>query len=178
VVDEGFDVVVRIGALRDSALVARRLAPCRHVVCASPRYLDAAGRPEAPGDLQALVRIGYAYEAERSWSFRAGRETERVSVPIGHRSNNGELTRQLLLRDEGIALMPTFLVSEDLRSGALEALFADRLDADTAIHAVYPHRRHLAAKVRSFVDFLAGHCGPSPYWDEGLGALLGPDAGT
>lgn len=169
-VDEGFDVVVRIGTLPDSSLVARTLAPCRRVLCASPEYLARHGTPRSPGDLLAHTRIGYAYEHERSWSFAGA---QRITVPVRHRSNNGELTRQLLVAGLGIALIPTFLVSSDLLAGRLHVLPLGGLDADIAIHAVYPHRRHLSAKVRLFVDFLTSHCGPRPYWDDGLDSLLG-----
>ena len=166
--EEGLDVVVRIGTLRDSSLVARRLGPCRRVVCAAPAYLEAHGRPEAPDDLVRHHRIGYAFEAERSWQFETLQGPLRIDVPIRHRSNNGDVTRTLLLEGLGIALMPTFIVAEELRSGRLESLFADRLENTIPIHAVYPHRKHLSAKVRAFVDHLAAHCGLQPYWDEGI----------
>jgi len=168
VVEEGFDVVVRIGVLAESSLVARRLAPCRRLVCGSPEYLDARGRPERPEDLLAHHRVGYAYEVERSWRFDTPHGTKRITVPVRHRSNNGELTRELLLAGEGLSLLPTFLIAEDLRRGRLEAVCAESLRADTQIHAVYPHRKHLSAKVRQFVDQLATHYRPRPYWDEGL----------
>jgi len=169
VVEEGFDVVVRIGELAESSVVARRLGPCRRVICASPEYLERNGRPTHPNELTGHRRIGYAYETERSWHFEdAEGQAVRVQVPIAHRSNNGELTRQLLLQGRGIALLPTFLVSDDLRAGRLEMILPASTRADTGIHALYPHRRHLSAKVRRFVDFLVEHCGPRPYWDEGL----------
>ena len=168
VVEEGFDVVVRIAELADSSLVSRRLAPCRRLVCASPGYLDARGRPERPEDLLAHHRVGYAYEVERSWRFETPGGTRRIAVPVRHRANNGELLRELLLAGEGLSLLPTFLVAADLRSGRLEAVLAKSLRADTQIHAVYPHRKYLSAKVRQFVDHLATHYGPRPYWDEGL----------
>jgi DNA-binding transcriptional LysR family regulator len=169
VVEEGFDVVVRIGELAESSLVARRLAPCRRVICATPDYLDRLGRPTRPEDLTRYRRVGYAYETDRSWHFDgAGGTDVRVNVPVSHRSNNGELTRQLLLAGEGIAMLPTFIVSEDLRSGRLEMILRDATRSDTTIHALYPHRKHLSAKVRHFVDYLVDHCGPMPYWDEGV----------
>jgi DNA-binding transcriptional LysR family regulator len=167
-VEEGFDVVVRIAELADSSLITRRLAPCRRLVCASPSYLDACGRPERPEDLLAHHRVGYAYEVERSWRFETPGGTSRIAVPVRHRTNNGGLMRELLLAGEGLSLLPTFLIAEDLRSGKLEAVLAESLRADTQIHAVYPHRKHLSAKVRRFVDHLATHYGPRPYWDEGL----------
>jgi len=78
------------------------------------------------------------------------------------------MIRQLLLAGEGLSLLPTFLVAEDLRRGRLEAVLADSLRADTQVHAVYPHRKHLSAKVRQLVDYLVRLYGPRPHWDEGL----------
>ena len=83
------------------------------------------------------------------------------------------MIRELAVAGEGIALLPSFIAAADLRAGRLTALLSDTLDADTAIYAVYPHRRHLSAKVRLFVDYLVGHCGPSPYWTRGS-SPLGP----
>ena len=168
-IEEGFDLVVRIGALGDSSLVARRLAWCRRVLCAAPSYLAANGTPQTPADLRRHRRIGFAYEAERTWRFRGphGR-TLRSSAPVRHQTNGGEMLRALLLEGQGISLAPTFLVADDLRAGRLQTVLTDALDADVPIHALYPHRRHLAAKVRAVVDFLVSHCGPRPYWDEGL----------
>jgi DNA-binding transcriptional LysR family regulator len=168
IIEEGLDLVVRIGGLSDSSLVSRRIAPCRRVVCASPAYLDAHGRPEAIDELTTHRRIGYAYEADRSWQFETPDGPVRANPPVGHRSNNGEMTRAMLLAGLGIALLPTFIVADELRAGRLEALLTDRIRSEIPIHAVYPHRKHLSAKVRAFVDHLVEHCGTAPYWDEGL----------
>lgn len=171
-IEEGLDVVIRIGDLADSSLVSRRIAPCRRVICAAPEYLNAQGRPASVGELRSHLRVGYAYESDRTWRFESASGPVQVDVPVGHRSNNGEMTRALLLAGLGLAMLPTFLVSDELRSGRLEALFTDELKSVIPIHAVYPHRKHLSAKVRLFVDHLATHCGSKPYWDEGLN--LGP----
>jgi DNA-binding transcriptional LysR family regulator len=167
-IEEGLDVIVRIGELADSSLVSRRIAPCRRVICAAPDYLNTHGRPSRIEGLSSHRRIGYAYESDRSWRFATANGPVRIDVPIGHRSNNGEMTRAMLLAGLGIALLPTFLVSDELRAGRLEVLLADQLTSVIPIHAVYPHRKHLSAKVRTFVDHLVTHCGPTPYWDEGL----------
>ncbi len=168
ILEEGLDVVVRIGELADSSLVSRRLAPCRRVICASPAYLDRHGRPRSIEDLTSHHRIGYAYESDRMWAFDSPTGPRRVEVPVGHRSNNGEMTRAMVHAGLGIALLPTFIVSDELRAGHLETVLADQLKSEIPIHAVYPHRKHLSAKVRAFVDHLVSHCGVSPYWDEGL----------
>jgi DNA-binding transcriptional LysR family regulator len=170
VVAEGFDVVVRIGDLADSSLVARRMGPCRRVLCAAPSYLDASGRPERPSDLSHHAVVGYAYERARRWRFREGDEEVSVSAEPRHRANNGEMIRSMVVEGLGIALLPTFVAAEDLRAGRLEMLFADRLQADTAIWAVTPHRKLLATKVRLLLDHLVSGCGEQPPWDEGLPA--------
>ena len=172
ILDEGLDVVVRIGAPLDSALVSRTIAPCHRVVCAAPGYLDEHGRPEDAAALAGHRRIAYAYEADQSWALETDEGPVRVRVPVAHRSNNGEMTRAMLVAGLGVALMPTFLVADDLRAGRLETVLARRLSSTIPIQALYPHRKHLSARVRAFVDHLVAHCGTRPYWDEGLG--LGP----
>jgi DNA-binding transcriptional LysR family regulator len=167
-VEEGLDVIVRIGELADSSLVSRRLAPCRRVICAAPGYLDRHGRPAQVEELGSHHRIGYAYETERSWLFESAEGPVRVDVPVAHRSNNGEITSAMVVAGLGIGLLPTFIISDELRAGRLETLLADQLTSVIPIHAVYPHRKHLSAKVRAFVDHLGSHCGATPYWDEGL----------
>jgi DNA-binding transcriptional LysR family regulator len=166
-VDEGFDVAVRIGRLEDSGLIARQLAPARLVVCATPTYLERHGTPTAPADLaqhQCLIYSNRSSGAE--WRFRDpdGRRWS-VAVEGRLRVNNGDVLRMAALGHVGIAILPSFIVGRDLQAGTLVSLLADALDQDAAIHAVYPHNRHLSPKVRAFVDFLAQHFGPRPYWD-------------
>jgi len=148
--------------------VARRLAPCHRVLCASPAYLSERGIPLRPRDLPGHAKIAYAYETERSWRFRTERGEERIACPVRHRANNGQMVIALAREGLGIALLPTFLVADDLRRGSLRALLGDALIGEIGIHAVYPHRKHLSNRVRHLVDFLAEHCGARPRWDEGL----------
>lgn len=170
VVEEGFDVVVRIANLADSSLVARRMGPCRRVLCAAPAYLDAHGRPDEPAELARHSVVAYTYEQTRGWRFRSGDGSgeSTVSVEPRHRANNGEMIRAMLRSGLGVALLPTFLAGDDLRAGRLETLLTDRLDADTVIWAVTPHRKLLAAKVRLLLDELVTGCGEHPPWDAGL----------
>ena len=169
VVEEGFDIVIRIANLADSTLVARRMGPCRRVLCAAPAYLEANGQPVDPSELSGHSVIGYAYEQARPWRFR-GTEGEEVTVSVEprHRANNGEMIRSMVLGGLGVALLPTFLIGDDLRAGRLETLFMDQLEADTVIWAVTPHRKLLATKVRLMLDQLVSDCGEDPPWDEGL----------
>ena len=155
VVEDGFDIVIRIANLADSTLVARRMGPCRRVLCAAPAYLEANGHPAHPSELSGHSVIGYAHEQTRGWRFRGTEQEEKtVSVSPRHRANNGEMIRSMLLRGMGIALLPTFLVGDDLRAGRLKTLFMDRLEADTVIWAVTVHRKLLSTKVRLLLDLL------------------------
>ena len=169
VIEDGFDIVIRIANLADSSLVARRMGPCRRVLCAAPTYLKANGRPAHPSELSGHSVIGYAYEQTQRWRFR-GTQEEKITLSVDprHRANNGEMIRSMLVSGLGIGLLPTFLVADDIRAGRLEALFMDRLEADTVIWAVTLHRKLLATKVRLLLDDLVSGCGENPPWDEGL----------
>ena len=173
-VEEGFDVGVRISAMTDSSLVARRLAPARRVVCASPGYLEQAGRPRTPEDLRGRDCVVYAYlPSGNTWRFRHPEDGER-RVRIGGRlkGNNGDALVAAVAGGVGLALTPTFIVHEELRSGALEALLTDwEIQPQIGVNAVFPASRNLSLKVRVFVDFLAERFAGQPYWDKGL-----PDA--
>ncbi len=168
VVDGGFDAVIRIGELADSSLIARRLTTCWRVLCAAPSYLERVGTPQEPRDLLRMHRIGYANETARSWSFKTKGRTSKVAVPIRHRSNNGEVARRFACAGLGLALLPTFLAADDLRSGRLVTVLRDQLEGTVWIHAVYPHRHHGSARLERFLAFLEESFGASPYWDEGL----------
>ena len=168
-VGEGVDVAVRIAALPDSSLVARRLAPSRRVLCAAPAYLRRRGTPRAPAELAAHECIAYEHLGTGGgWPFKTPRGRRWVRPAGRLRTNSGEIMRRLALAGHGIVLLPTFLVGDDLRAKRLRPLLTDVLDADTALYALHPHRTLVPAKVRAFVDDLARHCGERPYWDRGL----------
>ena len=161
-VDEGYDVAVRIGRLADSALIARKLAPLHRVVCASPGYLAARGVPETPGDLAGHDCLSYTNMSQtEEWSFAApdGRPIA-VTIRGRLRVNNGDALRMAALGGLGLVYQPTFIVGPDLQTGRLVPVLADYVHQDGGVYAVYPHSRHLTPKVRSFVDFLAERFGP------------------
>lgn len=166
-VEEGYDLAIRIGRLSDSSLVARRLAPVRLVACASPDYLARHGVPETPSDLAQHNCLGYTYAAQlREWVLERGDERQTVHVRGNLDANSGDAIRVAGLAGLGIMLQPTFIVGDDLRRGALVRVLDDWVAADIAVHAVYPHRRHLSTKVRLFIDLLAEKFGDEvPYWD-------------
>ncbi|MTJ83181.1 MAG: LysR family transcriptional regulator, partial [Telmatospirillum sp.] len=166
-VDEGFDVAVRIGRLPDSSLIARQLAPARIVACASPAYLDRHGTPLLPEELANHDCLGYTNrQTPDEWQF-LGPDGDRrtVEVRCRLRVNNGDVLREAVLAGTGIAILPSFIVGRDLQAGTMVSVLGGHMPQDLAIHAVYPHNRHLSPKVRAFVDYLAGCFGPRPYWD-------------
>ncbi|HUI95380.1 MAG TPA: LysR family transcriptional regulator [Xanthobacteraceae bacterium] len=166
-VDEGFDVAVRIGKLDDSSLVARKIAPMRRTVCAAPAYLQRRGTPASPDDLEAHECVCYSNVGRsEEWRFvRPDGAPWPVEVHGRLHVNNGDALRAAALRGFGLAVLPSFLVGRDFQSGALVSVLAPFMPQDSAVYAVYPHARHLSPKVRAFVDFLAERYGPDPYWD-------------
>jgi len=167
-IEDGFDMAIRVSRLADSSLIARRLAPCRRIVVASPDYWARCGKPRHPDALRRHEALIYDYQAEADvWTFKA--DGARLSVPVTgrYRANNGEVLIDAAKRGLGVALSPTFFLGDGLKSGALETALTDYEDDPLAVYAVYPHRRHLATRVRAFVDFLADRFGERPYWDEG-----------
>src|SRR5688500_10728153 len=165
-VDEGFDVAVRIAALADSSLSARKLAPNRRVVCASPEYLRRQGTPRTPEEL-AQHNCLIASALTGAWDYKTpeGR-SGRVRVSGRYVCDNWEVLREWALAGLGIALKSTWDVRRHLENGALVSLLPGYTFAtDVAIYAVYPHRRHLPAKTRAFIEFLAEPVVPEPDWE-------------
>lgn len=157
-VDEGFDLAVRIGEIRSQFLVARRIGATSLVCCASPAYLERHGAPRTPDDLVRHRCLTYEYAATRhQWRFigaDGGDKVVRIGGPL--HSNNGRMLGALAVEGAGIVCEPDFILAPDLARGALVPILADWTLPSIAIHAAYPSRRHLSAKVRAFVDFLAG----------------------
>ena len=163
----GYDLAVRIAELPDSTLVARRLAPCRHVVCAAPAYLARHGTPAVPGDLAGHNCLAYRYQdSPREWRFRTP-EGRYVAVPVRGdlNANSGLALREAALAGLGIILTPTFTVGDALREGRLVALLPGHATLETAVYAVYPERRHLSPKVHAFIAYFSERFGAVPPWD-------------
>jgi len=163
-IEEGWDLAVRIGRLADSSLIARRLAPCRTVVCASPAYLAARGTPRKIGDLTTHNCLGYTLSetmgADR-WSLGADGRS-RISITGNLKANNGDCLVAAAVAGQGIIYVPTFLVAHELEAKRLVALKLDHAPVEFGgIYAVYPSERRPPAKIRAFVDFLAKRLGAS-----------------
>src|SRR5512145_375302 len=169
VVEEGFDLAVRIADLADSSLAARKLAPNRRVVCASPAYLARHGEPRTPEDL--VKHNCLATDFTMNWDYRGpDGKPGTVRVTGRYACDNWEVLREWAVAGLGVALKSTWDVRRHLEDGSLVSLLPGYTFAsDVAIYAVYPHRRHLPAKTRAFIEFLAESFGPEPYWDQPAG---------
>lgn len=167
-VDEGFDLAIRIGELPDSSLVARRLGPCRHVVCGAPGYFKRHGLPRTPEDLRDHNAITFKYQdSPREWHFvKPQGGVIRVPVSGSIQMNNSLGLREALVNEAGVTLTPTFVVGDDIKTGRLQAVLSDYKLLEVSIYAVYPQRRHLSPKVRAFVEFMVERISDRPYWEQ------------
>jgi DNA-binding transcriptional LysR family regulator len=163
-VDAGIDVAIRVGILKDSSLVARRLAVNRRVLCAAPAYLAAHGMPHHPSDLAQHECM--ILSDQRDWAFMTPAGALEVRVSGRLVTDNGEVIRDALLNGFGIALKSTWDVAPYLRSGELvSVLDSYPLAENVAIWAVCPSRAFVPPRALAFIEFLAGHFGDPPYWD-------------
>lgn len=166
IVEEGFDIALRIGHLKSSSLIARRIAPVRLVMCAAPAYLARHGTPRQPEDLRDHRYLRYSYmDPEAGQPVFRWLQSEGGSRDSDLVSNNGDVLVEAAIAGAGIAIQPTFIAGEAIRDGKLRILLPDHEPEPLALYAVYAHRQLLASKVRSFIDFLDGYFGDSPYWD-------------
>ena len=177
-IEEGFDVAIRIAELKDSSLAARKLAPNRRVVCASPAYLRQHPEPKTPQDLAQHNCLIATWEQGMSmvWEYKSP-VGKRGSVRVTGRyaCDNWEVLREWAVAGLGVALKSTWDVRKHLEDGSLVPLLPGyEFGTDVGIDAVYPHRRHLPAKTRVFIDFLAESFGPEPYWDRPVGERAAP----
>ena len=158
-IDEGFDIAIRLTPPPDSSLIVRSLATWRHVLCCSPAYLEKHGPLRQLSELanyNCVRHVLYPYGDE--WRF-VDRKGTPASVRISGNlvSNSGDMLRAAALQGVGILLGPGFLVADDLDSGRLVRLLSEYRPVELSMNAVYPHRHHLSAKVRTFIDLLAHH---------------------
>lgn len=165
-VEEGADVLVRIGTLHDSSLVARKLCPIRLVATASPEYLARHGTPRTPAELAGHNCLEYSYSRSGTeWVFGTGSSKTSVTVSGTLRSNNGEALCRAAIEGLGIVLQPSFICGEAISLGQLVPILCAWEPAPLHAYAMYLSRRFVSAKIRSFVAFLAERLGPEPFWD-------------
>jgi len=160
----GFDIAIRNSALKDSSLIARKLAVDNRIVCASPHYIAKNGMPKNPEALknhQCLTLIGLD-----NWTFQTGKDQQTIKAQGVFRTDNGEAIRDAAINGLGITLSSTWNAYQHLKTGELiQVLDQYPLVSDTAIWALYPSTRQLAPKVRAFIDYFAEYFGTPPFWD-------------
>jgi DNA-binding transcriptional LysR family regulator len=164
-VDEGFDLAIRIAKQLPPGLIARRIAPVRIYVCASPAYLAAHGTPQTPEELVDHNCLFYSSSTYRNkWRFCRDGAEQIVQVKGNFHVNSGNVLRTAAIEDMGILYEPDFLVHEAIRQKRLVQILRDWETDDLSLYAVYANRQFLPLKVRSFIDFLVEYFGPQPYW--------------
>lgn len=166
VIGEGYDVVIRIGALEDSSLIARKLAPCPIILCASPRYIAQHGLPEKPdtlGDYPAILFNKHDHSQEWHYTDTKGRKSS-VKMQNTMSANTAEMMLEACLEGIGIALLPMFSAATYLNAGQLIRVLPDyNTSPERDIHAIFPQNRHLSTKTRLFIDWLSQSCKALPW---------------
>jgi DNA-binding transcriptional LysR family regulator len=168
IVEEGYDLAIRITGAPSPTMVARRIGPVRWVTCASPSYLKRHGTPRTPQELNDHQCLGYlGLPAQHSgWRYRAGNRDVMMHPAGKCRANNSEVLIQLALGGVGIVIFPTYILGPYLKSGRLKEILTDSVaNPDTSLYATYLPNRYMQPKVRAFIDHLMEHFGPEPYWD-------------
>jgi DNA-binding transcriptional LysR family regulator len=154
-VEESIDVSIRVGWLRDSQFITRKLGDWRRFVCASPGYLARHGRPETPAQLAQHDWIIFTLlPTPYRWTFTKNKREETIAVKGRLRTNSGDAVRALLVEGAGIAVLSSFQVGDDIKAGRLEHLLPDYNCGSAGMYAVYQDRVHQEAKVRLFIDFI------------------------
>ena len=157
VVEEGYDLAIRIATLPSSSLISRRLASTRMVLCASSEYLAAHGTPSHPAELAGHEIIAYSYWSNTdTWQFEGPDGQVSVTIKPWIHTNNGDSCRAIALAHQGIILQPTFLIGDDLAAGRLVEILPEYRSIELGVYAIYPTRKHVAPKVRAMVNFLEG----------------------
>lgn len=168
-IEEGFDLAIHLDDLHDSSLIARKLGGSQRVVCGAPSYFKGRSVPETPNDLKLHnCLVNSSMPPRDQWQFQESEtgKTSVVKVAGTMEANVADALRIAAISGLGLVLLPTYMVGQDLRKGRLQAVLTDFIPSPLEIHAVYPHRKHLSAKVRTFVDFLHERFQPTPYWED------------
>jgi DNA-binding transcriptional LysR family regulator len=169
-VEEGYDLALRIGALEDSTLIARKLTGIRHAAYCSPEFLQKYGPFENPEDLEKVPALCYSnLKSPTRWPYRQDDGEEKiVKVDARMMSSNGEALREAAIKGLGVGCQPTFIVHKALESGALVSVLNDVVWYGMDLNVLYPQTRHMSRKVRVLIDFLVARFGTDPYWDRCL----------
>ena len=169
IVEEGFDVALRIGQLKNSSLIAKKVAPIRVMLCAAPDYLNKHGTPTQPEDIAEHRYLHYSYmNMDGKDDIYQLLKAKYLKQGSELRSNNGDVLVDAAIAGAGLVLQPTFIISESISSGKLVVVLPEIEPEALGLYAVYAHRKLLPHKVRCFIDFVEGYYGTPPYWDESI----------
>lgn len=166
-VEEGFELAIRIGFLPESSLQARLITPIDHILCASPDYLHKFGVPACPSDLSQykFLHYGLSSEAKIRLTDKKGKDHEVLLSPI-IKANNGDFLKEMAVKGHGITFLPAFITYQELKNKKLIAILKDFQLPTMNAYAVYPRSRFLPERCRLFIDFLAERFGEKPYWQQ------------
>ncbi|ERL55264.1 LysR family transcriptional regulator [Psychrobacter aquaticus] len=167
IVDEGFDIALRIGQLDSSSLIAKKIAPIRVILCAAPKYLKVHGTPKRLEDLESHCYLHYSYMnlETKGQIFKYIKAKQLKEGSIFH-SNNGDVLVEAAIEGAGLVLQPTFIASKALNAGKLVIVLPEYESNPLGLYAVYAHRKLLPHKIRCFIDFMTDYYGSPPYWDK------------
>ncbi|MFC3153192.1 LysR family transcriptional regulator [Litoribrevibacter euphylliae] len=166
-IGSGFDMALRLGDLKDSTLVARKLTHLKNVLCASPSYIEEFGMPKRLEELKQHNCLAFSYSQDvREWYFIKDNTTRAIEISGNYQVNNSEALREAMIQGVGIGRLPTFAANPEIKEGRLVKLFPEYEMPGKIMYAVYPERQFLPAKVRAFMDFMSENFGGDiPYWD-------------
>ncbi|VAV91858.1 Transcriptional regulator, LysR family [hydrothermal vent metagenome] len=168
-INEGYDIAIRIAELGDSSLMARKLAPIRRILCASPAYIEKMGMPEKPADLKHHHILHYTNARNNTWHLSGpGGSKHVVTLQTRMVANNGDFLKDAALFSHGITMAPTFIVWKELAAGALVTVMDNYRCSTLDAYAIYPQTRHLPHKQRKLIDFLVSKFNNKPYWDANI----------
>ena len=166
-IQEGFDLAIRIANLPDSSLIARRIAPVKTVICASPDYLQQMGTPRSPQDLINHKCLVYSLQRDFEYWHLTDANGNEIKTKIYPylKASTGEFLKEAAVDGQGIILVPTFIAYQEIENGSLTPLLKNYTSPQINAYAIYPQTRHLSQRVRAFVDVLVKRFEGIPYWD-------------
>jgi DNA-binding transcriptional LysR family regulator len=168
-IEEGLDLAFRIGDLKDSSLIARKISPIKIILCASPEYLKQYGTPNIPGDLKNHRLLHYNVSGKSQWKLEDKQGTQHiVNVSSNLIANNGDFLKDMAIAGHGIVASPTFIAWQAIAIGDLVPVLSDFKLPQANAYAVYPQTRYLSHRTRELINFLSDYFGENPYWDQGI----------
>ncbi|MEM9254767.1 MAG: LysR family transcriptional regulator [Pseudomonadota bacterium] len=166
-IEEGFDVTLRIGEPKAAtSLISQEVVNTRRILCASPGYLERHGEPTHPAELRSHACLHYGYlDSGSRWRLKNAGEEQSYAINCIMWSNNGQVLRDAVVKDRGIALLPTFIIGQELQTGQLRSVLQEFPPPPISLSLLYPRHRYLSTKVRFFVDLITEKFSGRPHWD-------------